>query len=297
MDHAGGLGHRPAARAGKVDAARQAGRLDDPALQPALADLGVDRVFGQDRIAEPFGHERLDVAVGIHVDHRVHRGAGAFGDARQQVAQAVPPAGQDQGHLCDRCEGQRRSRLGHRFGAQAPGGAEEQKVLVQQLLGRDAVPVRLPIQHGKVDALVTHPFEDEAAHGLGDPQLDLGIARPGGGDQGHGDDLADRPGKAQAHLSRRVVVMAPDLLLGDGQLVEDDAGVPHQDRARLGRLDPAGDAHQQRRAHVRFHVADVQRQGGLRDMQEIRRAREGPLFDDGHEISQLANVKHVGLTH
>ena len=38
-------------------------------------------------------------------------------------------------------------------------------------------------------------------------------------------------------------------------------------------------------------------EGGLRHMQEIRRAREGPLFDDGHEISQLANVKHVGLTH
>ena len=72
--------------------------------------------------------------------------------------------------------------------------------------------------------------------------------------------------------------------------LEQALGAAEQPQPGLGRLDPAAGAVEQLRAEPLLERPHLQRDGGLRDAEPLRRLREAPPFDDGAERGELARI-------
>ena len=93
---------------------------------------------------------------------------------------------------------------------------------------------------------------------------------------------ARRPGPHVAHACDR---LARRLDLG-----QDALGVRQERASRLGRLDAAPDAHEQRNAQLALEPADLLRERGLRQVQDLGRRAERPLLEGLAEVGELLEV-------
>ena len=94
----------------------------------------------------------------------------------------------------------------------------------------------------------------------------------------HGADLQPAPGRVHVR----------DGLLGFGQQPGDLAGERQQDLARCSQRHAAGMAAEQLDAQPAFQLADAGGDGGLHDMQPLRRAPDGACPGYGQEHRQIA---------
>ena len=89
--------------------------------------------------------------------------------------------------------------------------------------------------------------------------------------------------------------MLLNFLPGDRELIDDDAGVAHQDIAGLGRDHALRAAKQQRAAQFGFQVADMQAQRGLGDVEKFSGLGKRSLLHNRDEISELPEI-HIEPT-
>ena len=97
----------------------------------------------------------------------------------------------------------------------------------------------------------------------------------------------DRAARQVAHLADRL----GGLLRGrHGAL-----GVRAQQPARLGQLEPAAGAREQRHAELGLEPADLLGQARLGHEQRLRGGRERAVLDGGQEVGELLE-RHIGIT-
>ena len=153
------------------------------------------------------------------------------------------------------------------------------------MMGHQPGGIRRPVDDRQVDVAPAQPFEDVAAHRFDDADAHAGIAGARLLDQRHRQDLADRAGQPEAHVSSGRRVLAAHAVGDLGELRQDGLGVAQQPLAGLGGQDAVGGAMQQGDAELVLHVADMLAERRLRDAQMLGRLREGAELDDAREIA------------
>ena len=93
---------------------------------------------------------------------------------------------------------------------------------------------------------------------------------------------------ADAQPRRSGVVGVARRVAGHLRLLEHAAGLRQQRPSRIGEQDAALRAVEQLHAELGLELADLLADGGLRDVQALRRAPEVQLLGDSDEVPQVA---------
>ncbi len=141
-----------------------------------------------------------------------------------------------------------------------------------------------------VEVALAHAREEVVRAGLGELDLDLGVAAvealEQGGDVEDPEALLGPDAQRAGQGARR----PHDRVATGGGLREHGPCVRQQREPGLGGLDAAGRAREEARAELLLQAPDRGGEPGLRDPDELRGARELALVREGDEVLHLAQI-------
>ena len=253
--------------------------------EPPGLDPIAHRAQRQNRAADPCldqladGGDRIDLQADL--DRDVMRGRGLL----DQHARAVWPARQDQGVAA---RGGQRDGLAEtrRF----PRRGQEIEILAQQGIGRDAFDRVRVVSEAEIDPAFVEPPHDVFAQTLDQLERDARIARAAFPHQPRRQQRARRRCDAERDLAAGRAGQIHQLLAGELDLAQRRVSVTQQRPARLGRVDAARMAVQQRDAELVLQLPDLEAERRLGDVNALGRTGEALGLDDLDEIAQLSDV-------
>ena len=257
-----------------------------PHRQSPGGSLRGNRMKRQNRAAITLRDETFDVGVTIHFEHGLGAKPGTQKHFVQHRAKTVRLARQDQLLLFEKSNGHGRTGTTLRR-------HQQDKLLLQQSLRRYPALMQIGINNRQVDPPLQQPVPDKTAHRLGNDDLDSRIEVSGTGDEGHGQNFADRAGQAKPDGAARLAAETANGLFRLRQIGQYGTRPGREQFALLCGNHACGPADQQRRAQSFLHPPDVKRQSRLRDTQTLRCPRERPFFNDGQKIPKSPDIHTV----